>query len=280
MSSNSVIENISQLSNANKASYILENFNQLKEEEDLNKIIKNTFFQFYNIQTWSGLYQVAKSFLDYTIVKPFDHQRTPSLNIVKAFIRFFDVQFKLDLTRFQYMIHILNDLPESYLIYCLARWSEEYKNDLGFLKKENLLDSSNFKIIHKLINNNIQAINNVEMIDFFPGWHLSQFPIYLEKSHLLTLALDYCGMGYYYAFTISLNQEDIEKPFFFRLDGGSNDYERNQNFNYFNLNKPRNKWENKMLNFQEAYQLISNKTSKGEEGMFDCQWITRIVQSY
>lgn len=69
------------------------------------------------------------------------------------------------------------------------------------------------------------------------------------QTRFVDIAIMYHGMGYYYV----LSWERNKKKCFIRIDGGSNGYDRSDNFEYFMNLKTENLSDNYLFDFSEIY---------------------------
>ena len=65
----------------------------------------------------------------------------------------------------------------------------------------------------------------------------------------------YQDMGWYNVLSVSLIEENKDRPFFFRLDGGSSGIEQEQNSKFFKTIQPNNKI---MFTLEEALDIMKN----------------------
>ena len=85
---------------------------------------------------------------------------------------------------------------------------------------------------------------------------INKYKIYLENKQDKVCDIAYCyhGMGYF----VVLTMNTTNGYFFFRIDGGSNDYDRLYNWNFIKECNPEN-FKDKMYKIEDAFDIIKKE---------------------
>jgi hypothetical protein len=73
-------------------------------------------------------------------------------------------------------------------------------------------------------------------------------------TRLIDIGMSYAGMGHYHV----LSWDRIEQKYFYRLDGGSNGYDRQANEEFFLTKLNLNNHKDKLLTFEQTINSIKN----------------------
>ena len=238
-----------------------------KDYSVINHINQNTLYSVFKINNWYELAENAIlnnkiSNLLYTDDKDKSYS---SKRLMEIFIKIFEHSFRYKLPNI--ILQFLSNTSDNYLLFTISQWIQEYNIniddiDIEFTTNEKLM------IFNLQNNEDIDYIKYHNMIVFpkllnTPNWTISHFPQYYKESKMYSLGFCYDGMGWYNVLTVSLLPENNEKPFFFRLEGGSNGYDREINLNFFKKNQPP---KDKMFNLDEIIKLITQ--NKFEQYIF------------
>ena len=224
----------------------------------INIIKRKTIFNSFHYNTWREL--VEKVQLNFHIRNQLKTYDIPSNKMMKIISHCFKYIFENDIS--EMLLQFLSTTSNNYLLYCLSKWFQQTQKDSSVILQ--YLNQYEFTMFNSFCNKeNIENyMNNYNKIKF-PSFIknesliLCNEPTYYKESKIYSLASIYHGMGYYIILSISLSYGNFEKPFFFRLDGGSNGYEREANENFFKHFVPP---KDKMLNLYQVLEIIENKT--------------------
>ena len=224
----------------------------------INVVKKKTIFHHFHCNTWRDL--VNNVHLNFHIRKQLKTHNIPSNKMMKLIVHFFKYIFENDIS--ETLLHVLSTTSNNYLLYCLSKWFQQTGKPntplLAFLNYDQYVMFNSFCDKEK-IENYIYNYNQIEFPSFIKNESLilSNEPTYYKESKIYSLASTYHGMGYYITLSISVSYGNVEKPFFFRLDGGSNGYEREENEKFFKHFVPP---KDKMLNLPQVLEIIENNT--------------------
>lgn len=243
------LDDISNYSSENKYLYLIDD------------IKKKTIFDYFHNNTWTELVENVQ--LNFYIRKQFKNNFTniPSKKLMKLIIYSFKNIFETNIS--EIILQFLSTTSNNYLLYCISKWLEQEKINPDFILS--YLDEDEAILLNSFYNkeNDIEIYlmnyNKVKFPLFLKNenFMISNEPTYYKGSKIYSLASLYDGMGYYITLSVSLSKDNKSKPFFFRLDGGSNGYDREFNENYFKHFIPP---KNKMLSLLEVFQIIQNNT--------------------
>ena len=227
----------------------------------INDIKKKTIFDYFYIDNWHEL--VVNIQLNSYIRKQFKSNfiDIPSKKLMKLIIYSFKNIFETDMS--EIILQFLSTTSNNYLLYCISKWLEQEKINpdfiLHYLNEEERLLLKSFYNKENNIEMYLMNYNKVKFLLFLKNenFMISNEPTYYKGSKIYSLASLYDGMGYYITLSVSLSEDNKSKPFFFRLDGGSNGYDRELNEKYFKHFIPP---KNKMLGLSEIFQIIQNNT--------------------
>jgi hypothetical protein len=236
-----------------------------KDYSVINHINQNTLYSVFKIKNWSELVENAIlndkiSKLLYVDIK---YKSYSSRRLLELFIKVFENSFRYKLSNI--ILQFLSNTSDNYLLFTISQWIQEYNI---------MIDTIEFTTNDKLMIYNLQNSENIDYIKYhnmivFPklcntmNWAISHFPQYYKETKMYSLGFCYDGMGWYNVLTVSLLPENIEKPFFFRLEGGSNGYDRENNLQFFKKNQPP---KHKMFNLDELIKIINE--NKFEQHIF------------
>lgn len=224
----------------------------------INLIKKKTIFYSFHCNTWREL--VEKVQLNFHIRNQLKTYNIPSNKMMKIISHCFKYIFENNIS--EMLLQFLSTTSNNYLLYCLSKWFQQTQKDSSVILQ--FLNQNEFTMFNSFCNkenieNYMLNYNEIEFPIFIKNESLilCNEPTYYKESKIYSLASIYHGMGYYVILSLSLSYGNIEKPFFFRLDGGSNGYERESNENFFKHFIPP---KHKMLNLYEVLEIIENKT--------------------
>ena len=231
----------------------------------IDDIKKKTIFDYFHNNTWTELVENVQ--LNFYIRKQFKNNFTniPSKKLIKLVMYSFKNIFETNISKI--ILQFLSTTSNNYLLYCISKWLEQEKINPDFIL--HYLDEEEQSLLKSFYNkeNDIEMYlmnyNKVKFPLFLKNetknenFMISNEPIYYKGSKIYSLASLYDGIGSYVILSVSLSEDNQLKPFFFRLDGGSNGYDRELNENYFKHFIPP---KNKMLSLSEVFQIIQNNT--------------------
>lgn len=238
-----------------------------KDYSVINHINQNTLYSLFKINNWTELVEnaILNNKISNLLYVDEKDKSYSSLRLMEIFIKVFENSFRYKLTNI--ILQFLSNTSDNYLLFTISQWIQEYKITIDDIDVE-------FKATDKLIIDNLQNADHTVYIKYhnmvvFPklfntmNWTISHFPQYYKETKMYSLGFSYNGMGWYNALTVSLIPENIEKPFFFRLEGGSNGYDREINLQFFKKNQPP---KEKMFNLEEIIKIITE--NKFEQHIF------------
>jgi len=240
----------------------------------IKSITKNSYLVFINIQSWIELYEQAELNRKVIGLVSSEEVQTPSMEMMNSIAEGFFLAYRKKITA--PMVHFFSATNDNYLLYCLGKWLQETKNEpinpilklndiqIGIINKLNELQNTEeyFKYYNQIVFPKLNFKHGIENNEVGFGlvenvWNITYYPIYYPETNIYSLAITYHGMGWNIVLSLSLSLENSEKPFFFRLDGGSNGYDREINETFF---KNKNPPKNLLFNFDEIINIIKNGT--------------------
>ena len=236
-------------------SYIINNKEQIKDIDTPfdNKIINNTILSLFNITSYDEL--VSTVIYNNLIRTSISVNYYPSYKILNNTIKTFENIFNVKLHTI--LLHLLSNTSDNYLLFCVSQWSKQKNINLDEFFEKNDIETIKILSNNESINLYLTYFNAISFPEFNCNqkWSLCHFPYYYEKSKIFSLGFMYQDMGWYYVLSVSLLDENKEKPFFFRLDGGSSGNDQEANSKFFKTHQPDKKI---MFTFEETLDIMEN----------------------
>ena len=236
-------------------------------ETYINIIKTPTVFDKFSLTTWN---QLVNTISDNIVIRDyFNFTDIPTSRMMNIVCSTFKLAFNYNSESFPIsLLQIISISNQDYLLFIISRWiTDKNKNTILDTLE---LDTNELNKINTIINiiddnnrNNNNDIHtelkkqNIQLITFKnnSNWIINTFSQFIEETNIYSFAISYHGMGWYIVLSISLLPKNKDKPYFFRLDGGSSEIDREQNHTFFKNNQPNKKL---MFNFQEIIKIIDN----------------------
>lgn len=234
----------------------------------INMIKSHTIFEPFYTNSWCDFINKVK--LNKMVRENINSSLMPSNRKLNLLIETFNYCFKIPLT--SSVLHFFTIVSDQYIMFLISQLIKQSNKSIYAIGRKLNFNENETQLIN-ILNKNSKTIKDTETFDSeyqkisFPsfknakGWKLTVNPYYYKDSKVFSIAEIYDGMGYYIILSASLSLEDKYKPYFFRLDGGSDYTEVERNKKFYETHKPP---QHKMYNLASVLNFIENDIYKNK----------------
>ncbi len=274
------IQIIQQLKNSSMESYesfvdkVIDEQKNIKEISEIltrtdskhliDMIKSQTIFASFYINSWCDFINKVK--LNKMVRQSINSSLIPSNRKLHLLIETFHYCFKIQLT--SSVLHFFTVVSDQYIMFLISQLIKQSNKSVYTISRKINFNENETKLIN-ILNKKPKTIKETETFDLefekidFPsfknakGWKVTVNPYYYKDSKLFSIVEIYDGMGYYIILSASLSIENKYKPYFFRLEGGSDYTEVERNKKFYQTHKPPH---HKMYNLNQVIDFIENNT--------------------
>jgi hypothetical protein len=234
----------------------------------INMIKSQTIFASFYINSWNDF--INKVNLNKMVRDSINSSVMPSNKKLDLLVDTFDYCFNISLP--SSVLHFLSTSTDNYIIFLLSKFIKQSNKSLYSISRKLHFSNEETRIVN-VLNKKLKTVTdnqnfNIEYdkIIFAPfknaeGWKLTQNTYFYKDTKIFSIAECYDGMGYYIILSASLHQVNKYKPYFFRLEGGSDYTEVDNNKCFYETNNPPN---HKMFTLKQALDFIENNNYRNK----------------
>ncbi len=232
----------------------------------INLIKSQTIFDSFYINNWNDFINKVK--LNKMVRDNINSSLMPTNRKLFLLQEVFKHCFQSSLT--SSVIHFFTTCSDQYIMFLISNFiKQSNKSVIAISRKFHLNDNENrlIKIFTKTKRIEDEVYDNEYekmMVPTFKTsnqitnkWTITRNPYFYKDTMIFSIAEFYDGMGYFIILSASLAVEDRYKPYFFRLEGGSDYTEAERNKNFYETHKPP---KHKMYNLESVLNFIEHQT--------------------
>lgn len=232
----------------------------------INFIKSQTIFDSFYINNWNDFINKVK--LNKMVRNSVNSSLMPTNRKLSLLQDVFKYCFQSSLT--SSVLHFFTTCSDQYIMFLISNFIKQSNKSLIAISRKFHLNENEINLIKifrksKTINDEIyeKEYEKVMVPTFknsnqqFNKWKLTMNPYFYKNSLIFSIAEVYDGMGYFIILSASLALEDKYKPYFFRIEGGSDYTEAERNKNFYETHKPP---KHKMYNLASVLNFIENET--------------------
>ena len=233
----------------------------------INMIKSQTVFASFYINSWNDFVNKVK--LNKIVRDSINSSVMPSNSKLSMLVDTFNYCFKTTIP--SSVLHFVTTGTDNYIMFLISQFIKQSNKSLYPISRKLKFSEDETRIINILNKKNKTSIKDNENFDseydkivFSPfktteEWKLTRNPYFYKDTQIISIADFYDGMGYYIILSASLAPQNKYKPYFFRIEGGSDYTEVERNKQFYETHQPP---KHKLYNLKQVLEFIENNTFK------------------